>query len=402
MAHQLKYIDLFAGCGGLSLGLHNAGLEGLFAVEKNSDAFSTLQYNLINTLTHFDWPEWVDERNWDIDELLNAKAEELRELRGQVDVIVGGPPCQGFSIAGQRQASDKRNKLIHSYLKFVEIIQPDIVMFENVRGFTMKFKNSGEDNNTPYSEIVLKKLNDLGYTDAHGEIIDFSDYGVPQRRKRFIVIATRQNISRQIFAMIENNKQSFLTSKNISTTNNCEAALSDLEQSHGLTTCSDSPKFKAGIVFPSPSQFQKYLRLDNKRKYVPDSHRYVNHRTATKKVFQALLENAPRDIVISGDARKAYGIKKRSVRVLDPNKPAPTLTTIPDDCIHYSEPRVMTVREYARLQTFPDWFEFKGAYTTGGKRRIHQVPRYTQIGNAVPPLFAEQLGVAIKKVLFEE
>jgi DNA (cytosine-5)-methyltransferase 1 len=85
--------------------------------------------------------------------------------------------------------------------------------------------------------------------------------------------------------------------------------------------------------------------------------------------------------------------------VLDPNDVAPTVTTIPDDFIHYSEPRVMTVRECARLQSFPDWFKFKGPYTTGGKRRAHQTPRYTQVGNAVPPLFAEIIGLATKKAI---
>ena len=87
------------------------------------------------------------------------------------------------------------------------------------------------------------------------------------------------------------------------------------------------------------------------------------------------------------------------MKVLDPDEPAPTITTIPDDFIHYSEPRVMTVRECARLQTFPDWFEFKGPYTTGGPRRVVQTPRYTQVGNAVPPLFAEMVGLALKEVL---
>lgn len=96
---------------------------------------------------------------------------------------------------------------------------------------------------------------------------------------------------------------------------------------------------------------------------------------------------------------KIYGIKKRNVTVMDPLEPSLTITTIPDDFVHYSEPRVMTVRECACLQCFPDWFEFKGRYTTGGDRREKQTPRYSQVGNAVPPLFAEQLGLAMKEVL---
>jgi DNA (cytosine-5)-methyltransferase 1 len=87
-----------------------------------------------------------------------------------------------------------------------------------------------------------------------------------------------------------------------------------------------------------------------------------------------------------------FNTKKRSVTVLDRNQPSPTLTTLPDDYIHYAEPRILTVREYARIQSFDDSFEFKGNYTTGGVRRIREVPRYTQIGNAIPPLFGEQAG----------
>ncbi len=132
---------------------------------------------------------------------------------------------------------------------------------------------------------------------------------------------------------------------------------------------------------------------------MPQSHRFVNHTPAIQEIFERLLEKAPRNQTIKGKDREIYGIKKRSLMVLDPNEPAATITTIPDDFVHYAEPRVMSVRECARLQTFPDSFEFKGPYTTGSKERVRQVPRYTQVGNAVPPLFAEQLGAAITRAL---
>ena len=92
-------------------------------------------------------------------------------------------------------------------------------------------------------------------------------------------------------------------------------------------------------------------------------------------------------------------MNRRGVTVLDPNAQAPTVTSIPDEIVHYSEPRILTVRECARLQSFPDWFQFKGKYTSGGMSRKHEVPRYTQVGNAVPPLFAEQIGIALREVL---
>ena len=102
---------------------------------------------------------------------------------------------------------------------------------------------------------------------------------------------------------------------------------------------------------------------------------------------------------IHGDLRSEYKIKKRAVTILDPNIATPTLTSHPDDYIHYSEPRILTVREYARIQSFPDWYELKGKYTTGGERRTKEVPRYTQLGNAIPPLFAELSGLVLQKII---
>lgn len=92
------YIDIFAGCGGLSLGFYNAGYNGVFAIEKNKDAFSTLEYNLINNKNHYNWPDWLPLCEHDINELLSNYLEELTSLKGKIQVVAGGPPCQGFSI----------------------------------------------------------------------------------------------------------------------------------------------------------------------------------------------------------------------------------------------------------------------------------------------------------------
>lgn len=396
----VRYVDLFAGCGGISLGLHKAGLQGLFAVEKNSDAFLTLKHNLIDTHKHFKWPEWLPIKHWNVDNLLKKQKKELTSLQGKVDLVVGGPPCQGFSLVGKRNASDKRNKLIHSYLKFVELVKPRVIMFENVYGFTIRFPNSKRYKKRAYSDQVISKLHKLGYDDARGEMIDMSEYGVPQRRKRYIVIATREGLSGKIFDEIKKGRKLFLESRGISLKNSARSALSDIERKHGTVQSPDTKGFLAGIALAEPkSTLQMYLRKDTSGRYIPDSHRFINHTARAQKVFTKLINKAPRNKQISGAGRKKYGIKKRSVAVIDPRKPSLTLTTIPDDFVHYSEPRVMTVRECARLQTFPDWFEFKGPYTTGGSRRVKQTPRYTQVGNAVPPLFAEQVGLAIKRVL---
>ncbi len=399
MIADLKYIDLFAGCGGLSVGLHLAGWKGLFAVEKNKSAFETLKANLIEKHKHFHWPEWLTETNWDINKLLEEKKVELSGMKGSIDLIVGGPPCQGFSMAGRRKESDQRNQLFHSYLQFVQMVQPRAIMFENVRGFTMKFK-ANPDTGAVYSELILAELWKLGYTDARGAIINTADYGVPQNRQRFIVIATRENLAAKFFEALERSREHCLSSKGIAQRTTAKSALADLKMSHGLILCPDTPGFNAGQLGNSTSGLQRNLRRGNRYGLQsPDSHRFVNHTKEAKQVFEKLLASAPRNKTIAGDDRKQYGLKKRSVKVLAADEPAPTITTIPDDFIHYSEPRVMTVRECARLQTFPDWFEFKGPYTTGGARRVSQTPRYTQVGNAVPPLFAEMVGLALKEIL---
>lgn len=394
---SLNYIDLFAGCGGLSTGLHLAGWKGLFAIEQNLDAFSTLKANLIEKRGHFDWPAWLTTKNWEIKKLLRQKHRELAKLRRTVDLVVGGPPCQGFSMAGRRRETDQRNNLIHSYVSLIQLVQPKAILFENVRGFTLKFKANAEVG-TIYPELVIQKLKELGYQDAHGEIIDMSDYGVPQRRQRFIVVATRANVAREIFSALETKGSLHLAAKCIPKRNSAKAALSDLEQRHGVAPCPDSEGFHSGIASRPITDLQKYLRVDAEP-HTPDSHRFVNHTLRVQNVFSRLLADAPRNSSISGAARKKFRLKKRSITVLAADRPAPTVTTIPDDLVHYSEPRVMTVRECARLQTFPDWFEFKGPYTTGGKQRVLETPRYTQVGNAVPPLFAELIGLAAKEIL---
>lgn len=396
MKKHPKYIDLFAGCGGLSTGLYMSGWQGLFAVERSPDAFLTLKENLIDNRSHFKWPDWLDIQAWCIKQLLVEKSKELCSLRGSVDLVVGGPPCQGFSTAGRRVESDHRNSLVHSYLDFVEAVQPKAILFENVRGFTMKFH--GSDNSVAYSSFVIEALRDLGYKDAVGHIIDASKYGVPQKRRRYIAIATLNGKADKIFAKLQSSSVPFLKSRRIPIQCTASTALSDLEKRHGMVPSPDTNGFSAGLKGNATTGLQKYLRRDQ-RQAIPDSHRFVNHTDEVIHVFKRMLKKAPRNCTISGDARAPYGLKKRGATVLAFDQPTPTITTIPDDFIHYSEPRVMTPRECARLQTFPDWFCFQGPYTTGGQRRKSQTPRYSQIGNAVPPLLAEQLGAALKKVL---
>lgn len=394
----MAYIDIFAGCGGLSVGLYNAGLHGLFAIEKNKDAFSTLKYNLIDNKHHFDWPDWLDIKEHDINKILDKYQEQLMSLRGKVELVAGGPPCQGFSLAGKRDNKDIRNKLVKSYIKFIDLVQPEALIFENVHGFTVNFKGK-QGCIKQYSSYVIEKLEDLGYrTDS--KIIDVSEYGVPQKRHRFILVAMRNYNPEEVFKKLEENKINFCREKGINPSTTISEAISDLEKNKGTCNSPDSKSFKAGLYGNCQSGYQQLMRtgLENHIGAV-DSHRFVNHSEAIIQLHNDLLQNAPRGKRITPKDGFVKNLKRRGVTVLNSDSQAPTITSIPDELVHYEEPRILTVREHARIQSFPDWYEFKGQYTSGGKRRKMEVPRYTQVGNAVPPLFAEQIGRALMEVL---
>ncbi len=390
-----SYIDIFAGCGGLSLGLHNAGWKGLFAIEKNGMAFKTLKYNLIDKRKHFKWPSWLPIENHDIDEVMTNYRKNLKALSGKVDLVAGGPPCQGFSTAGRRIESDKRNHLIHSYIEFVKIVRPRAIFFENVQGFTMGFKK-GKRKGKPYSQVVLSGLKNLGYKDVKGVLIDFSEFGIPQRRKRFIIVGTLNGQADRYFELLRDKRTEFLSKKGLRTKVYVGTAISDLERVHGENPSPDSKGFMAGVYTYPKNNYQRFL---HKSEPIPDSHRFANHTKETVRIFKKVLKKADPGKKIDVEERVELGLKKRNTVLLSRRLHSPTLMSIPDDYIHYSEPRILTVREYARIQSFPDWYEFKEAYTTGGKRRTEQVPRYTQIGNAIPPLFAEHVGNVLKELL---
>ena len=391
----MKYIDLFAGSGGLSLGLYNAGLHGIFAVERNKDAFSTLKYNLIKRKKHFSWPNWLEMKNWDINELLEVHSKELATLNGSVDLVVGGPPCQGFSMAGKRKNDDIRNQLMHSYIEFIKLVQPTMLFFENVQGFTVGFKDHKDKQK--YSDILVSELHELGYNLEY-KIVTMSEYGVPQNRKRFILFASKNGAYEIFFDELLKNKDCFLRDRGLKIPITISQAINDLKKSHGEVDSKDTKAFKNGKYGRATSAYQKLMRNNIERGAFPDSHRFAKHKSATIDVFKRLMTASEKSIRITPSMNLVEGLKKRGVTPLKKNSICNTITSIPDDYIHYDEPRIMTVREHARIQSFPDDYEFKGPYTTGGERRKMDVPRYTQVANAVPPLFAEQVGEVILKI----
>lgn len=385
-------IDLFAGCGGLSLGLGTAGFSTVFAVEAHRDAFETYETNLLNTGASQDnWPEWLPKTAWQAQEVLKRFPTELAALRGTIDLIAGGPPCQGFSMNGLRRPDDPRSKMVEVYLEYVRLIRPRVLLLENVVGFkSMKHRTGGT-----YSDYVRRELDKLGY-DTWADILRAAEWGVPQRRPRFVLVAAlkgttpgvnpieRLRVARKEFLRKRGLGPQFTTAKD---------AISDLEES---TDCLplDSEWGHRGFktlvrATDSLSPFQRLMRTGSAQ---ASDLRLPRHNPSSVKRMQTILDSCERGVCLRPADRERLGIRKRSTTPLDPNAPAPTISTLPDDFVHYSKPRSMTVREHARLQSFPDWFAFKGPYTTGGTRRREACPKFTQVGNAVPPLLAEALG----------
>lgn len=396
------YIDLFSGCGGFSLGLGNAGWEGVFAIEKDPMAFDTFKHNLIdgNKYNHFNWPDWLPKQATTIQEILKNYPEQLSALKGSIDLIAGGPPCQGFSLAGRRNSKDPRNKLSDEYINMVKLVAPKYLVLENVRGFNSTFKDSdGKKEKQPYSMVVKARLESLGYK-IFTDYVHSEHFGVPQKRTRFIMVGIRNDLAineSNPFELLESLRNDFLDNKKLSIKPvSVKQAIGDLETSKSeliYHSGHENKGFKQ-IHYKPPNYLNAYQKLMRKglNGTKPNSLRIARHRPETIEKFKLIQLLCEPGKGLSDVHKATLGTKKQVISVLSPKEPSRTLTTLPDDLLHYSEPRILTVRENARIQSFPDDFEFRGKYTTGGMRRTQECPRYTQVGNAVPPLMAEALG----------
>lgn len=396
------FIDAFAGCGGLSLGLMRAGWRGLVAIETDPFAFETLSANFLSEGNRFsyDWPARIAKQPWDIRELLSTHPRELADLAGKVDLLAGGPPCQGFSHAGRRDAHDSRNFLFEAYLQLVERVQPRLVLLENVLGFKHDFRGSDDPAVTNFAAALAQGLG--GDYNLATAVLRADDYGVPQARPRFFLVGARRDTGNaplvaSFFRDLGAGAAAFLLARGLPRRPTAKGALSDLESDrNGTIPSPDSKGFEAIGYLPPRNAYQRAMRDGHQGP--PTGTRLARHRPHIRQRFQALLRYSREDghrITVPANIRAAHGLRKATVRVLDPHRPAPTITSLPDDLLHYSEPRTLTVRETARLQSFPDWFVFKGNYTTGGPQRRRQVPRFTQVANAIPPLLAEQVGLRL-------
>ena len=411
------FIDLFSGCGGLSLGLSQAGWRGLFAIEKAADAFETFQANFLadNSRYRFDWPAWLEQSAHSIDDVLECYRGELKKLRNKVDLVAGGPPCQGFSFAGKRKGCDPRNKMFQRYVSFVELVRPKFLILENVPGMNVPHTNRGNKaarvGQTFYDKLH-SSLSELGY--IVGEmILDAANFGVPQRRTRLVVIGIRPDIAKRlplgctgIFNRIDDEGKRQLIEFGGGVPVSAEQAISDLAignpaqaKNRTIEYIGDGARhgsLQVKYEGPRGGAFQQRMNSGILRDQM-DSMRLVRHSADVQSRFKLILATSRRGVNLSHQDRVRFGMLKHRTVPMSPILPAPTLTTLPDDILHYSDPRILTVRECARLQSFPDWFVFRGKYTTGGDRRKIECPRYTQVGNAVPPLLGNAIGAGILK-----
>jgi DNA (cytosine-5)-methyltransferase 1 len=404
-----KFVDLFAGCGGLSLGLALAGMRGLFAIERDNMAFETFSSNFVQESSpeacRFEWPTWLDQRAWGIDEVLDQHKASLEQLRGKVDILAGGPPCQGFSFAGRRVEDDPRNLLFNKYVEVVETVQPAALILENVpgmkvahrRGNVVDLRAGPQPRGQSFYEKLAASLDIAGY-EVKAVLVDASRFGVPQKRSRLIAIGIRKDLSQwledgiaRVFELLEEARLQQLRDLGLGEVVSAMDAIADLEiADRPLVDCTDtqSPRgYFEATQREATTTYQQLMRQGASGTL--NSMRLARHRDDVRDRFARILHECRRGVRMSDATRRGYGLKKHRIYPMSASEPAPTITTLPDDVLHYSEPRILTVRESARLQSFPDWFQFKGKYTTGGARRTQECPRYTQVGNAVPPHLAQ-------------
>ena len=391
---KITFVDLFAGAGGFTEGLLLARTDSSsFRLVVASDAHSFASLTHKNRFSHQLGFEYrfltADIRNRGLVERLLLAAKQV--ACGSIDVIVGGPPCQGFSLFGKRDEQDPRNDLFVPYLRVIKAIRPKYFVMENVPGLALMY---GGKTVIRIREEV-EKLGDYGLV---GPItVNSADFGVPQLRERILFIGHRMDVQ-PIKNVPPTHTGPHVTVKD---------AISDLSF---LRAWESNGAYHQG--YPPVTEYQ--LQSREGRLFAclgihGSREKLANHDAArhTPEVIARFAMVEPghgfESIPASLWEQHLHSSKKWCVR-LDPNKPAYTVTTLPDDLIHYEQHRILTVREMARLQSFDDTFEFLGPRATGGggkgnKKRTQELPQYTQVGNAVPPLLARGIGLALLNAL---
>lgn len=353
---KLTVIDLFCGCGGLSQGFIDAGYDVLLGVDNDEAALSTFKHNHKQSKTLL------------ADLSKDETIEEIADIVGEekIDIIIGGPPCQGFSLTGSRDINDSRNKLYLGVVKAVKKFNPKAFLIENVPGIASLYGGK-------VKKQIINTFEDLGYNvSVSSKPLLAADFGVPQMRKRMFFVGFQRHLGYFEFPNPTHNPENYVT---------CGEAISDLPSRE-----EELGKDIDDYTMPPLTSYQKYMRKNSTKLY---NHVATNHTDYVKWVISQVPEGGNhKDLPPGvGESRKFNEAWTR----YHSKKPSKTIDTGHRNHFHYKYNRVPTVRENARLQSFRDDFIFLGTKTQQNR----------QVGNAVPPLLSFHLAKAIKAQLNE-
>tara|TARA_R110002051_G_scaffold180913_4_gene250434 strand:+ start:19130 stop:20200 length:1071 start_codon:yes stop_codon:yes gene_type:complete len=355
MNRKLTAIDLFSGCGGFSYGFQQAGFHVILGVDNTEIALKTFQQNHNNSKTLL-----LDLHEEDsIDKIVESKGEH------KVDVIIAGPPCQGFSLTGARNENDERNTLFNAVFKLAKRVNPKAIIIENVPGLLNLYKGKAK-------KEIIELCEGMGYN-CNPKLLYAPDYGIPQIRKRVFFVAIKKELGIFEFPEATHKPEEYI---------GCKDAIGDLPN-----LVSDLGNEELSYDKKAFSQYQKTMRNGNK---VLKNHLGTQHTEHVINVISQVPEGGNhKDLPPGvGDSRKFNEAWTR----YHSKRPSKTIDTGHRNHFHYKWNRVPSVRENARLQSFPDEFIFLG----------NKTQQYRQVGNAVPPLLGKVLGTHLINYLKDE
>jgi DNA (cytosine-5)-methyltransferase 1 len=351
-ADKLRVVDLFCGVGGFSIGFENAGFDVILKADNNPHVAESVRAN-------FPHSDFV---HGDLSEAFTKRLIKKKVGSQKIDVLVGGPPCQGFSIYGKRRfmreghGSDARNDLVFTFVNYAEMLDPDWVIMENVPGIESYADGA-------YVRSIVKRLQALGFTRVEYKVLNAADFGVPQLRRRFILIATRTNL------VLPWPKPKFHSDPKSWQKKHRSIAEVITDLTHVGDDCFDNH------IFP-----KHHLIVSERYKFIKQG----------EKLNPSVLPGHLRLGMKTGKEVKQYS--KVAFR-LHPDRPAPTMVpghnAFP---VHPTENRTLTIREVARIQTFPDHITFKGTV----------IERGLQVGNAFPPLLAQVIAERLRRIVINQ
>ena len=345
---KLNVLDLFCGAGGLSCGFERAGFNIVLGIDNDSKALETFEANHNGAKSI-------------CGDITSIGYQDIKKVVGdqQIDVIIGGPPCQGFSLSGPRNFNDPRNKLYLSYIRLVEEIRPRAFVIENVPGLVGLFKGEVKDS-------IIERLTALGYNVKY-KILCAADYGVPQSRKRVVFVGVKKG------------EKEFFYPDVFDYVVTCEMALSD------LPALADTLGEAVQDYIAAPQNAYQVIMREKAQKV--HNHIAATHSEKVQHII-SLVPDGGNYKDLPEEYRSSRNFHVAWTRFAS-QKPAPTIDTGHRHHFHYKYNRVPTVRECARIQSFPDDFIFIG----------NKTQQFRQVGNAVPPLMAECIASQLKKAL---